>query len=259
MGQTIGLQASDGHDLSAYEASPKGKHRGGLVVIQEIFGVNEHIRSVTDGYAADGYYCVAPAIFDRDEARRRTRLRAGGVRRRGRSMREDRHRQHAARRRGGASRGGFGGEGRRRRLLPRRLARLARGDAAARHRRRVLLLRRHASQPSRARSRAARCRCISATRISRSRWRTWRRSAPACRRAGRDLRLSRRPRLQPRRRRELRAAIRQARARAHAEAFPGAYRVIDQGNEWWLERDELPRYWLNFGRALLTGEKGDFE
>ena len=65
MGQTIELQASDGHSFSAYEASPKGKHRGGLVVIQEIFGVNEHIRRVADGYAADGYYCVAPAIFDR--------------------------------------------------------------------------------------------------------------------------------------------------------------------------------------------------
>jgi len=65
MGQTIELQASDGHSLSAYEASPTGKHRGGLVVIQEIFGVNEHIRTVTDGFATDGYYCVAPAIFDR--------------------------------------------------------------------------------------------------------------------------------------------------------------------------------------------------
>jgi carboxymethylenebutenolidase len=65
MGQTIRLQASDGYDLSAYEASPAGKHRGGLVVIQEIFGVNEHMRRVTDGWAADGYYCIAPAIFDR--------------------------------------------------------------------------------------------------------------------------------------------------------------------------------------------------
>ena len=65
MGQRIELQASDGHDFSAYEASPKGKHRGGLVVIQEIFGVNEHMRRVADGWAAEGYYCVAPAIFDR--------------------------------------------------------------------------------------------------------------------------------------------------------------------------------------------------
>jgi carboxymethylenebutenolidase len=66
MGQTIELEASDGQSFSAYEAAPSsGKHRGGLVVIQEIFGVNEHIRKVTDGWAADGYYCIAPAIFDR--------------------------------------------------------------------------------------------------------------------------------------------------------------------------------------------------
>jgi carboxymethylenebutenolidase len=67
MGQTIRLRASDGHELSAYEAAPTGEHRGGLVVIQEIFGVNEHIRTVTDGWAAEGYYCIAPAIFDRGE------------------------------------------------------------------------------------------------------------------------------------------------------------------------------------------------
>jgi carboxymethylenebutenolidase len=66
LGKTIGLKASDGHAFSAYEAPPTGKARGGLVVIQEIFGVNEHIRAVTDGYAAEGYYCVAPALFDRE-------------------------------------------------------------------------------------------------------------------------------------------------------------------------------------------------
>jgi carboxymethylenebutenolidase len=67
MGKTIELKASDGHALSAYEATPQGKPRGGLVVIQEIFGVNEHIRKVTDGWAAEGYYCIAPAIFDRGQ------------------------------------------------------------------------------------------------------------------------------------------------------------------------------------------------
>ena len=66
MGQVIELEASDGHALSAYEAAPHTEpHRGGLVVIQEIFGVNEHVRKVADGYAAEGYYCMAPAIFDR--------------------------------------------------------------------------------------------------------------------------------------------------------------------------------------------------
>src|SRR5256885_10647593 len=63
----IELTAGDGHKLSAYRAEPKGKPRGGLIVVQEIFGVNSHIRSVADGYAADGYLAVAPAFFDRVE------------------------------------------------------------------------------------------------------------------------------------------------------------------------------------------------
>src|SRR6185369_13603342 len=63
----IELVASDGFKLSAYRADPPGKPRGGLVVIQEIFGVNSHIRSVCDGYAADGYLAIAPALFDRYE------------------------------------------------------------------------------------------------------------------------------------------------------------------------------------------------
>ena len=67
MGKMIELTASDGHKLSAYRAEPKGKPRGGLIVVQEIFGVNGHIRSVADGYAADGYLAVAPAFFDRVE------------------------------------------------------------------------------------------------------------------------------------------------------------------------------------------------
>src|SRR6185295_4407236 len=61
------LTASDGQVLGAYEKRPAGKPRGGIVVLQEIFGVNPHIRSVADGYAADGYHVVAPAIFDRAE------------------------------------------------------------------------------------------------------------------------------------------------------------------------------------------------
>ncbi len=65
MGKMIELTAADGHTLSAYRAEPAGKPRGGIVVIQEIFGVNGHIRSVADGYAADGYLAIAPAMFDR--------------------------------------------------------------------------------------------------------------------------------------------------------------------------------------------------
>jgi carboxymethylenebutenolidase len=67
MGQWIKLIATDGFQLAAYRADPAGqaKPRGGLVVVQEIFGVNSHIRSVCDGFAADGYVAVAPALFDR--------------------------------------------------------------------------------------------------------------------------------------------------------------------------------------------------
>ena len=65
MGKMIELTASDGHKLSAYRADPASKPRGAIVVIQEIFGVNSHIRSVADGYAADGYVAIAPALFDR--------------------------------------------------------------------------------------------------------------------------------------------------------------------------------------------------
>ena len=61
------LQAADGHRLAAYRATPAGKPRGALVVVQEIFGVNSHIRAVADGYAADGWLAVAPAMFDRVE------------------------------------------------------------------------------------------------------------------------------------------------------------------------------------------------
>ncbi len=67
MGVMISLTAADGYLLSAYRADPAGTPRGGLVVAQEIFGVNSHIRSVCDGYAADGYRVIAPALFDRYE------------------------------------------------------------------------------------------------------------------------------------------------------------------------------------------------
>jgi carboxymethylenebutenolidase len=65
MGRLIDLRAADGHALKAYVAEPAGPPRGAVVVVQEIFGVNGHIRSVADGYAADGYLVIAPAMFDR--------------------------------------------------------------------------------------------------------------------------------------------------------------------------------------------------
>jgi len=67
VGKMIELAASDGHKLAAWRAEPQGKPRGALIVVQEIFGVNSHIKSVADDYAADGYLAIAPAFFDRVE------------------------------------------------------------------------------------------------------------------------------------------------------------------------------------------------
>ncbi|MBV8401270.1 MAG: dienelactone hydrolase family protein [Acetobacteraceae bacterium] len=66
MGQTVTLRAADGHSLSAYRAGPEVASRS-LVVVQEIFGVNGHIRKVCDRFAAEGYTAIAPALFDRVE------------------------------------------------------------------------------------------------------------------------------------------------------------------------------------------------
>jgi len=65
MGTMIELQAADGTQVPAYEARPAGAPKGAVVVIQEIFGVNSHIRNVADGYAVQGYLAVAPACFHR--------------------------------------------------------------------------------------------------------------------------------------------------------------------------------------------------
>ena len=65
MGNFIDLKATDGFTFPAYVAQPQGKARGGVVVLQEIFGVNSLIRQVADGYAAAGYLAVAPATFHR--------------------------------------------------------------------------------------------------------------------------------------------------------------------------------------------------
>jgi carboxymethylenebutenolidase len=67
MGQWLNLTATDGFRLAAYRADPPGPPRGGLIVVQEIFGVNSHVRAVCDSFAADGYASIAPALFDRSE------------------------------------------------------------------------------------------------------------------------------------------------------------------------------------------------
>lgn len=67
MGKQFTLTANDQHQLGAYRADPKGPSKGGIVVIQEIFGVNKHIRAVCDRFAEEGYTALAPALFDRTE------------------------------------------------------------------------------------------------------------------------------------------------------------------------------------------------
>ena len=67
MGKQFTLSASDSFKLGAYRADPAGTPKGGIVVIQEIFGVNQHIRKVCDDFAKEGYAAVAPALFDRTQ------------------------------------------------------------------------------------------------------------------------------------------------------------------------------------------------
>jgi len=65
MGQYTTIMARDGHEFQAWLAAAPGRPRGALLVIQEIFGVNSHIRAVTDQFAAEGYTTIAPSLFDR--------------------------------------------------------------------------------------------------------------------------------------------------------------------------------------------------
>lgn len=67
MGETIRLKAADGFELGAYVARPAGTPKGAIVDIQEIFGVNHHMRADTDKYAAAGYLAISPQLFDRVE------------------------------------------------------------------------------------------------------------------------------------------------------------------------------------------------
>lgn len=67
MGEKITLTCKDGQTIGAYVARPAGAPKGGIVVLQEIFGANQHIRKTADLYAAEGYLAIAPALFDRVE------------------------------------------------------------------------------------------------------------------------------------------------------------------------------------------------
>ena len=68
MGEMIQLTASDGHQLSAYRAEPDHAPKAGIVIVQEIFGITNHIQAVADEYASHGYLAIAPAMFDRIRA-----------------------------------------------------------------------------------------------------------------------------------------------------------------------------------------------
>ena len=65
MGEFTTIMARDGHEFQAWLAAPARRPRGAVLVIQEIFGVNSHIRAVTDDFAAQGFTAIAPALFDR--------------------------------------------------------------------------------------------------------------------------------------------------------------------------------------------------
>ena len=67
MGYDLSLTTSDGHSLDAYAAEAEGTARAGMVIIQEIFGVNDDIRETVDNFAKEGYHAIAPALFDRIE------------------------------------------------------------------------------------------------------------------------------------------------------------------------------------------------
>ena len=67
MNELLEITAKDNHCFSAYISQPSGKPKAGIVIIQEIFGVNTHIKEVTDLYASKGYLCIAPSLFDRIE------------------------------------------------------------------------------------------------------------------------------------------------------------------------------------------------
>ena len=67
MNELLEITAEDNHQLVAYISQPSGNPKAGIVIIQEIFGVNTHIREVADLYASKGYLCIAPSLFDRIE------------------------------------------------------------------------------------------------------------------------------------------------------------------------------------------------
>lgn len=66
MGEFMAMSMSDGADIAVYRVPAVGERRGGVVLVQEIFGVTDHIRDLANEYASDGYEVLAPALFDRE-------------------------------------------------------------------------------------------------------------------------------------------------------------------------------------------------
>lgn len=66
MGDMIRMTMSDGAEIAVYHAAPEGERRGGVVLVQEIFGVTDHIREMADDFASEGYEVLSPALFDRE-------------------------------------------------------------------------------------------------------------------------------------------------------------------------------------------------
>ena len=89
MGTKLILTAADGHTLGAYRADPAKPARGGVVVLQEIFGVNGHIRDVCDRFAREGYAAIAPALYDRSSLEDAELDYTGDDVARGRELREE--------------------------------------------------------------------------------------------------------------------------------------------------------------------------
>ena len=100
LGKMVRGKAADGHELGVYRAEPAGAPRGAVVVAQEIFGVNSHIRAVCDDYAKEGYLTVAPALFDRVERDVQLGYTSDDIAR-GRALREPISLDERARRHGG--------------------------------------------------------------------------------------------------------------------------------------------------------------
>jgi carboxymethylenebutenolidase len=65
MGDMIRIKSRDGFELDAYHVKPAGARKGGVMVIQEIFGLSDHIREMTDRFGAEGYEAIAPSMYDR--------------------------------------------------------------------------------------------------------------------------------------------------------------------------------------------------